>query len=49
MGSFKKAVRRQDLPDALLRDVFMDYVKEQAAQGKSIDSKCDNRVKVVAE
>ena len=49
MGSFKKAVRRQDLPDALLRDVFMDYVKEQAAHGKSIDSKCDNRVKVVAE
>ena len=49
MGSFRKAVKRQDLPDALLRDVFMNYVKEQNAQGKSITSQCDNRVKVVSE
>lgn len=47
MPSFKKSVKRQDYPDALMRDVFFDFVKSQTAQGKVINSQCENRIRVV--
>jgi len=49
MPSFKKSIKRQDLPAGLLRDMFMNYVKQQTKEGKKIDGRCDGRIKIVEQ
>lgn len=37
----------KEVPNGLLRDVFMNYVKNLNAQGKAVSGKCDGRIRIV--
>lgn len=43
MTAYKKATNKIFPEDALLRDLFIDYVKELTAQGKKLEPKKDHR------
>lgn len=46
MGAFRDAVSKFD-SGITLRDVMIDWVKEQTRQGKEIDSALDSRIKII--
>lgn len=47
MTAFKKAEKRMCLEEATIRDIFMEYVKSEAAQGRSLTSKMEGRVTIL--
>ena len=46
MEAFKKAVDKVEPEDAILRDIFIDYVKDCEARGRMIDAKVEGRITV---
>ena len=46
MDAFRNAVKKTDT-GITLRDIMIDYVKEQTRQGKEITSKLDGRITIV--
>jgi len=47
MTAFKKAEKRMCMEEATIRDIFMEYVKSEAAQGRSLTSKMEGRVTIL--
>jgi len=47
MTAFKKAEQRLCMEEATIRDIFMEYVKSEAAQGRSLTSKMEGRVTIL--
>lgn len=46
MGAFKNAIKTENT-NITLRDVMLDYVKEQTRQGKELTSKLDGRITII--
>lgn len=46
MEAFKKAVKKEEPADAVLRDLFIEYVKANEAAGRTIDARVEGRIVV---
>jgi 2',3'-cyclic-nucleotide 2'-phosphodiesterase (5'-nucleotidase family) len=49
MTTFKRAEKRLCVKEATIRDLFIEYVKSEAAQGRSLTSKVEGRVTIVED
>lgn len=47
MTTFKRAEKRLCVEKATIRDIFMEYVKSEAAQGRSLTSKMEGRITIL--
>lgn len=47
MTAFKKAEKRLCMEEATIRDIFMEYVKSEAAQGRSLTAQMEGRVTIL--
>ncbi|NDV84415.1 5'-nucleotidase C-terminal domain-containing protein [Bacteroides sp. 51] len=47
MTAFKRAEKRMCVEEATIRDIFLEYVKAEAAQGRALTSKMEGRVTIL--
>jgi hypothetical protein len=47
MTVFKRAEDRRCFGEETIRDIFMEYVKAEAAQGRSLTSRMEGRITVL--
>lgn len=47
MTAFKRAEKRICIEEATIRDIFLEYVKSEAAQGKALTSQMEGRVTIL--
>lgn len=47
MTAFQKAVKSQCVKEATIREIFLEYVKAEAAKGKSLTSQIEGRVTIM--